>query len=106
MAEWEILERIDPWGQARADYYAALQAWMLYVVNRGEKAPKLDITDFLPQFIKPVPAPGAPPAPPPGQQSTAEQLAMVEQLNTMFGGVDMRKRREANTDELLGAVTA
>lgn len=89
LTEWEILEHVDPWGQAREDFRAALIAYMLYAVNRSEKMPALGIDAFMPDFLDERKNAG---------QTPEQQLAIVEQLNAMFGGVDARLKPEG--DEL------
>jgi hypothetical protein len=56
--EWEILEEVDPWGQRRDDYRAAMLAW----VFTGGKTP---MDNFRLDFFRP-------PARPPKKQSTDE----------------------------------
>ncbi len=33
MLDWELLERIDPWGQRREDFHAATICWTIYHAN-------------------------------------------------------------------------
>ncbi len=50
LAEWQATYRMEPWGEQRTDWGAALIAWMVYQANRGKNAPDRPLTDFLPKF--------------------------------------------------------
>lgn len=40
LAQKEILEQIDPWGPRRADYQAAVIAWVMASVFGGKRKPR------------------------------------------------------------------
>lgn len=67
LAEWEAYAQIEPWGEWRADYRAALVASVIANANWG-KAFTPD--DFMPEF-------GREPPPP---QTIDEQVAIFEML--------------------------
>ncbi len=48
MAEFIALDRIDPWGEWRADLRAGIVASTLANVNRGKKTKAYTAKDFMP----------------------------------------------------------
>lgn len=48
LLRWEILERSDPWGPKRADYRAAVIAWVMASCFGGKRKPKFK--KFLQMF--------------------------------------------------------
>lgn len=59
--DWQVLEEVDPWGQHRDDYRAALLAWIM-------SGHRNKIEDYLLDFFRtPLPPP------PTKKQSQAEQ---------------------------------
>lgn len=86
LVEWELLERIDPWGQRRDDWRAALNAWLDYLRTRSKDAPELSPEQFMLDFMNEHQ--------PNQQQSIDKQLEMVAHINAMLGGVDLRGERE------------
>ncbi len=53
MAEWIALERVDPWGEWRADLRAGIVASTIANVNRGKKDKAFSAQDFMPDFRTP-----------------------------------------------------
>ena len=49
LLEWRLLETIDPWGQVREDYRAALTAFSAATAFGGSKGLKLE--SFLLKFV-------------------------------------------------------
>lgn len=47
LTEWEAYERLEPFGERRADKRAALVAWMMSVMWRGKSSEKFQIGDFM-----------------------------------------------------------
>lgn len=70
LAEWEAYAQIEPWGEWRADYRAALVASVIANANRGKGTKPFTPADFMPEF-------GKEPAPP---QTIDEQVAVFEML--------------------------
>ena len=46
-AEWVAYARVEPFGEARANWHMAVLASLRYNANRGQNAPTLDAVDFL-----------------------------------------------------------
>lgn len=78
--EWVAYSRIEPFGEERADWRAALVASVIAEVNRNTKKRKRAFApkDFLLRFE------GA------KKQTWQSQLQFVEMLNAAFGGTDER----------------
>lgn len=47
IAEWAAYARVEPFGEARANWHMAVLAALLYNANRGQNAPALDAADFM-----------------------------------------------------------
>ena len=47
IAEWAAYARVEPFGEARANWHMAVLASLLYNANRGQNAPPLDAAEFL-----------------------------------------------------------
>lgn len=60
--QWAAYERLEPWGEARADYRAGIVASVFYNMNKSEKAEPRIPRDFLPIWD----------APPKGKASPAD----------------------------------
>lgn len=71
---------ISPFGDDREDLRTGIVSSTIANVNRG-KGKSFTPQDFIPQFNKETPK----------KQSVETQLAIVEQMNAMFGGKDLRK---------------
>lgn len=50
LAQWNVLQKIDPWGPKRADYQAAVIAWVIACCFSGKSKPSfrkfLKLFDF------------------------------------------------------------
>jgi hypothetical protein len=81
-AEWIAYYRLEPFGETRADLRAAIVACTIANANRNPKKQRRPFkpADFMPEF-------GARP-----QQSWQSQLALIEMLNEVFGGKDLRTK--------------
>jgi len=78
LAEWMAYERVaGPIGDARGDVQAAIVASTVANANRGRGTKRATPKDFIPEWDR-------------RPQTWQEQLAIVEQLNAMFGGTDTR----------------
>jgi len=77
-AEWQAYYRLEPFGEQRADYRAALICKILADVNTPKGKPHAKIGDFLLRFEK-------------EEQSDEAMLRQVEVANAAFGGVDLRE---------------
>jgi hypothetical protein len=47
---WQLLETIEPWGEARADYRAAVICWTIASCNYSGKGRRPQLKDFLKMF--------------------------------------------------------
>ncbi len=47
IAEWAAYAKIEPFGEARANWHMAVLASLLYNSNRAENAKPLDAVDFM-----------------------------------------------------------
>lgn len=47
IAEWAAYARVEPFGEARANWHMAVLAALLYNANRGQNAQPLDAVDFM-----------------------------------------------------------
>jgi hypothetical protein len=59
LLEWQVLERLDPYGQLREDYRTAQVCAVLANVNRGKTTPPYRVEDFLLDFTPPEAPPAA-----------------------------------------------
>lgn len=90
--EWLAFSRIEPFGEERADWRAALVASVIAEVHRGrtKRRKPFQPKDFLLKFEAKK------------AQSWQNQLQFVEMLNAAFGGTDERVSRggaEAQREE-------
>lgn len=78
--DWLAYSRIEPFGDERSDWRAALQAYVVAETNRGRTKRKRPFRpkDFLLKFEAKK------------EQGWKSQLAFVEMLNQAFGGKDER----------------
>lgn len=47
LAEWMAYDKLEPFGELRDDYRAALICHTLYQINASKDSPKLNLEDFL-----------------------------------------------------------
>lgn len=90
--EWIAYSRIEPFGDERGDWQAALIATITAEVHRDKKKRRKPYQpkDFLLEFQEPK------------RQTWQNQLQFVELLNQVFGGEDKRGARGevgAQTDD-------
>src|SRR5262245_26929079 len=90
LLDWQLLESLEPFGERRDDYRAALQTWTIVAAlgaKRHDGRP-WTLDDFRLQF-------DAKPAPPPRQQSAAE----IERIIRMWvqGSNTVLRERRAET---------
>lgn len=91
--DWAAFARIEPFGEERADWRAALVASVIAEVNRGrtKRRKPYQPKDFLLRFGGPR------------RQTWQSQLQFVEMLNAAFGGKDERQRqRTADGESTVG----
>jgi len=50
VAEWAAYYRIEPWGEERGDYRAAIISSTVYNMQRAKRAKLLTPKDFMPKF--------------------------------------------------------
>lgn len=83
LSEWMAYYSLEPFGQDRGDIGPAIVAATVANANRVPDTPPYDLKDFLPTFEL---------EPEKDLQSPAwrQQLAIVELLNSAFGGEDLR----------------
>lgn len=48
--DWQLLEQVDPWGQFREDYRAAVICWVLASVNCTSETRRPKLKDYLGYF--------------------------------------------------------
>lgn len=76
-AEWQAYYRLEPFGEERADLRSAIVAKTIADVNTPRGSPRAELADFMPVFDR-------------EPQTPDEQLALVEMVNRLFGGRDLR----------------
>ena len=77
--DWVDYEKIEPFGEERADLRAGIIASTYANIHRG-KGKAFVPSDFMPKFGQKK-----------KQQPWEEQLRLVEMYNLMYGGQDLRK---------------
>lgn len=84
--EWLAYNNLDPIGEERHDFQAALVASVMAEIHRDTKrrAKPFQPGDFMPEW-------GQREEPGPAWQG---MLKMVEMMNTMMGGQDLRPKRD------------
>ncbi|MBX7237669.1 MAG: DUF4035 domain-containing protein [Caldilineales bacterium] len=80
-SEWIAYYNLEPFGLERFDLHAGIVASTIANVNRERNREPYSPLDFMPFQPRP-------------QQSWQDQLALVEQLNILFGGSDTRTSPE------------
>lgn len=50
LAEWMAFEKIEPWGETRADLRAGIIASTVANRLRGKREPARKVTEFMPEF--------------------------------------------------------
>ena len=86
--EWEWINEIDPIGPDRADYHAALIAYIVWLVNTTEESRKkhpMKVEDFLLKF-------GEGEAPKPKKNQTWQDQLMIAKIMAM-SAARMQKER-------------
>jgi len=83
LSEWMAfydVEGMEPWGEARADLRAGIVASVIANVNRDPKRRSRPYRpeDFMPRRRE--------------RKTGKEMLKIVEMLNAMFGGKDLREK--------------
>lgn len=83
ITEWMAYDKLEPFGERRADLRAGIVASTVANVFRNAKEhPRAFRADeFMPDFERGL-----------QRQTWEEQLALVEMLNAAFGGRDLRKQ--------------
>lgn len=76
--EWEHYARLEPFGELRADYRAALIASVIANVNRGSKQKPYTLEDFLLKFAEE----------PVRKQTVEDQLAVAKMIAMMYSTTD------------------
>lgn len=100
LTEWMAYDRVEPFGEWRADLRVAMLAALYANAHRGKDAAPLGIDDFMPSFYRPPEAPDDDDQPDdqPAPDTTANDLALleawVEALNVGLGGTDLRSQVE------------
>jgi hypothetical protein len=77
-AEWMAFYRLEPFGEQRADYRAALICKILADINTPKGKPRAKVSDFLLCFER-------------EEQSDETMLMQVEIANAAYGGLDLRE---------------
>lgn len=74
LSEWMAYEQVTgPLGSERGDFQAALLATVVANSLKGKKGRRLRLKDFLPKWHR-------------RRQTPDQMLAMVKQLNLIYGG--------------------
>jgi len=81
--EWLAYYQIDPFGNERADYHAAMVVSTLANIHRDPKTQRQPYQpgDFMPQFE----------AQPERHQTVGQQLEIVKMLNAALGGTEVKR---------------
>ena len=92
--EWEWINEIDPIGPDRADYHAALIAYIVWLVNTTEESRKkhpMKVEDFLLKF-------GEGEAPKPKKKQTWKDQLTIARIMAMAQATAQKEslRRRAN----------
>lgn len=94
-------DRIDPFGEWRADLRTATLAALYVNAHRAKGSSPVAIDDFMPKFYQPAPAAPEPDEAVPevaelqGDQVELDLLmGWVEMLNIGLGGRDLRDKKE------------
>lgn len=86
VAELIAFDRMEPFGEGRADVRSALVAWTVASVMAGKRGRRPKLADFIPQWDK-------------GEPKDAETLMRkVEMLNAALGGRDLRPKASVLLD--------
>ena len=90
-AEWMAYYAVEPFGEERADLRNAIVASTIANAYRDTKRTKKPFSpgDFMPEFDR---------VEEPATHGWQEQLGMVEGLNVLFGGADLRHGDDSNAD--------
>lgn len=76
-AEWMAYSRIEPWGEERADYRAALICKISADIATPKGKQPMKLQDFLLKFDRE-----------PKVQTTEEMIGTVAQINAIYGDQD------------------
>src|SRR5262249_5007825 len=87
LAEWQAYAALDPFGNERGDYHAALASSTIVNVNRGRHPPAFNIEDFMPDCG------GG--AEPPREQTVTEQKLIFRAIALAHGADFTRPRAKA-----------
>jgi hypothetical protein len=78
--DWQVLEDVDPWGQRRDDYRAAMLAWIM----AGGKS---KMSDFILDFLRPP----EPPRPP--RKQSPEEIETIMRMWIKGSNVSFTEQR-------------
>lgn len=84
-AEWQAYDLVEPFGTDRFPKYFGTIAATIVNSQRTKNTKAFQWYDFFPQYGETQ------------RQTVAEQISIVEQLNAMFGGVDLRADKTSPT---------
>lgn len=90
--EWALYAELEPWGEERADWRAAMQATVMASLWRGKGQRRPKLSDFLPKFGRRR------------KKTPRDGLQMMKNLATLFGGKvrderpDWKKRKHGRLD--------
>ncbi len=71
LTDWLAFSRLEPWGDERADYHAAMICMICYQMWRGKNSPRMKLEDFIIKFLS---------------EGRDAEPKTSEQLNTMLQG--------------------
>lgn len=106
LSEWAEYDKLEPFGQGRADLRAGIVASTVANVNRAPDQKLYTPEDFIGGAARVGPEPSyteddddpeadeydePEPEPTDDAESWQAQLALIEQLNTAYGGADLRE---------------
>lgn len=89
-AEWMAYYGLEPFGERRADYRAALISSVIANVNRAKDQDPYPISDFLPDAMPDEEGEGEEGDDEDELAPWAEQVRVAEMITAVYGGTDKR----------------
>lgn len=77
LSEWQAYFETDPFGEERADLRAGIIAAIIANIYRKKGAKPFKPSDFMPKYRK---------------QGPEDHLKIIEGINALMGGEDLRKK--------------
>ena len=80
--EWMILEKIEPFGDRRADVLAGMICSIIANVNRGPKARPMPVDKFIPKWEEQ-----------PRQQTSSDMLRFIQLAQSVQAGIVVQQQK-------------